>query len=122
MPNWMFLARSQLNGYQHFYPLLVFPGPLLLLALFRYRDPDSALFLLTALLPQRWFYDTLILWLIPRTRKEILWTALLAWGAGLWRWYHVLHTPEAVGRVAIIFTYLPMLAVILLRQFDRVEN
>jgi hypothetical protein len=122
MPDWLTLWLAQLGGYQHFYPLLIFPGPLLLLALFCYRDPDAALFLLTALLPQRWFYDTLILWLIPKTRKEILWTACLAWGAGLWRWYHILHTPTEVGRVAIVFTYLPMLAVILLRKFDRPEN
>jgi hypothetical protein len=87
--------------------------------MFRYSDPDTPLFLLTALMPQRWFYDPFILWLIPKTRKEILWTAFLSWGAGLWRWYHIPHSFVEVGRYSVIFIYLPMLAVILLRQFDR---
>ena len=80
MPNWLALWLAQLGGYQHFYPLLIFPGPLLLLALFRYRDPDTAALPADRTMPQRWFYDTLILWLIPKTRKEILWTALLQLG------------------------------------------
>jgi hypothetical protein len=119
MPNWLGLWLRQLGGYQHYYPLLILPGPLLLLALFRYRHPDTALFLLTALLPQRWFYDPLILWLIPKTRKEILWTAFLGWGAGLWRWYHIPHSVAQVGRCTVIFLYLPMLGVLLARPQEQ---
>jgi hypothetical protein len=122
MPHWLGAWLGQLGGYQRFYPLLVLPGPLLLLALFRYRDPDAVLLLLTAALPQRWFYDTLILWLIPKTRKEILWTAFLAWGAGVWRWYHTPNSFAQAGRISVIFIYLPMLAVILLRQGSRPES
>ncbi|MGH9636448.1 MAG: hypothetical protein ACRD72_16580 [Candidatus Angelobacter sp.] len=115
MPHWLALWLGQLHIYQHFYPLLVLPGPLLALALFRYRDRDAQLFLLTALMPQRWFYDTMILWLIPKSRKEILWTAFLSWGAGLWRWYHIPHSVAQVGRWTLLFLYFPMLAVLLLR-------
>jgi len=79
------------------------------------RRPLYFLFLLTALMPQRWFYDTLILWLIPKTRKEILWTAFFSWGAGIWRWYHIPHSFTQVGRWMIIFLYLPMLVVLLAR-------
>ena len=122
MPSWLGLWLRQLGAYQHFYPLLILPGPLLALALFRYRDPDTPLLLLTALLPQRWFYDTLILWLIPKTRKEILWTALLSWGAGWWRWHHTPRSFTEVGQCAVVFIYLPMLVVILIRQFSRAEN
>jgi hypothetical protein len=116
MPNWLVLWTRQLGAYQHFYPLLVLPGPLLALALFRYRDPGVALLLLTAIMPQRWFYDTLILWLIPKSRREILFTAALSWGAGFWRWYHVPQSLVEVGRFTVVFIYLPALAVILLRQ------
>jgi hypothetical protein len=122
MPNWLGLWLRQLGGYQHFYPLLVLPGPLLALALFRYRDPDTPLFLLAALMPQRWFYDTLILWLIPKTRKEILWTAFFSWGPGLWRWYHIPHSFAEVGRFIVVFIYLPMLLVILVRQVSCAES
>jgi hypothetical protein len=122
MPHWVGLWLHELGGYQHFYPFLVFPGPLLALALFRYRDRDTPLLLLTALMPQRWFYDTLILWLIPKSRRAILWTALFSWGPGVWRWYYAPQSITEVGRFAVIFIYLPMLAVILIRQFFRPEN
>ncbi|MFZ0774192.1 MAG: hypothetical protein WCA49_00360 [Candidatus Sulfotelmatobacter sp.] len=116
LPQWPRLWLGQAHNYEHFIPLLVFPGPLLLLALLRYRDRDAWLLLLAALMPQRWFFDSFTLWLIPRSRREILPTALLSWGAGIWRWYHLPASFTEVGRLAVIFLYLPMLAVVLLRS------
>jgi len=115
VPQWPRLWISHFHNYARFVPLLVIPGPLLLLALWRYRDRDVHLLLFMALMPQRWFYDMLILWLIPKTRREIVWTAFLSWGAGLWRWYHIPHSFTEVGRVAVLTIYLPMLIVLLMR-------
>jgi hypothetical protein len=115
-PKWPLLWIAQTTYYQHFIPLFVVPGPLLLLALLRYRDRDAILLLLMACVPQRWFFDTFILWVIPRSRREIVWTAFWSWGAGLWRWYHVPHSFAQVGSWAVVFIYLPMLVVILLRS------
>jgi hypothetical protein len=122
MPRWPLLWLGQLGHYEHFIPLLVLPGPLLVLALWRYRDKDAWFLLLTALMPQRWFFDAFILWLIPRSRREILFTAALSWGAGIWRWYHMPHSFTEVGRVTVVFIYLPMLALVLFRQLARAEN
>lgn len=116
LPSWPLLWWTQARNYQHFIPLLVLPGPLILAALFRYRDRDTFLLLLSALMPQRWFFDSFILWLIPESRREIVWTVFLSWGAGLWRWYHPPHSFTEVGRWTVLFFYLPMLAVILLRR------
>lgn len=116
MPGWPWAWLRQTRNYQHFIPLLVLPGPLILLALLRYRYRASWLLLLSALLPQRWFFDSFILWLIPRTRREIIWTVFLSYGAGVWRWYHIPHSFTEVGRWTVIFLYLPMLAVVLLRS------
>jgi len=116
MPQWPRLWLGQTGNYQHFIPLLVLPGPLLLLALLRYRDRDAWLLLFAAIMPQRWFFDSFILWLIPKSRREILPTVLLSWGAGILRWYHQPATFTQVGRWAVIFLYLPMLAVLLLRN------
>jgi len=115
MPNWPVLWLRQTANYEFFVPLLILPGPLLLLALFRHRDRDALLLVLTALMPQRWFFDAFILWLIPKSRREIVWTAFLSWGAGIWRWYHYHYTSTQVGRWMVIFLYLPMLVVVLLR-------
>jgi hypothetical protein len=116
MPNWPRFWLHQIGNYDHFYPLLVIPGPLLLLALLRYRDRDARLLVLAALMPQRWFYDSFILWLIPQSRREIVWTVFFSWGAGIWRWYHIPHSFTEVGRCTVILLYLPMLAVVLLRK------
>ena len=122
MPHWPLLWLGQLKNYEHFIPLLVLPGPLLALALWRYRDKDAWFLVLTAMMPQRWFFDAFILWLIPKSRREILFTAALSWGAGVWRWYHIPHSFTEVGRFTVLFIYLPMLAVILLRQFVREDT
>lgn len=115
-PRWPLLWVHQLGNYQHFIPLLVLPGPLLALAMLRHRERDAWLLFLMACMPQRWFFDTLVLWLIPKTRREILITALLSWGAGIWRWYHFPHSFDQVGRWTVLWIYLPMLAVVLFRK------
>jgi hypothetical protein len=116
MPHWPALWLRQAGNYQYFIPLLVFPGFLLALACVRYREHDARLLFLSALLPQRWFFDSFILWLIPQSRREIVWTVFFSWGAGIWRWYHIPHSYMEVGRITVILLYLPMLAVVLLRK------
>jgi hypothetical protein len=115
-PGWPRLWWGQAGNYAHFVPLLILPGPLLLLALWRYRDRDAILLLLTACMPQRWFFDTFALWLIPKSRREIVWTVFFSWGTGLLRWFYPPHTFTQVGRWTVLFIYLPMLAVVLLRE------
>jgi hypothetical protein len=122
MPRWPIIWMAQGRHYEHFIPLLVLPGPLLLLALLRYRERDAILLLLAACMPQRWFFDSFILWLIPKSRREIVWTVFFSWGAGLWRWYHFPHSFAQVGRWAVIFLYLPMLAVVLLRNYGETPS
>jgi hypothetical protein len=116
LPAWPQLWIAHFHDYVRFVPLLVLPGPLLLLALWRYRDQDAVLLLVAAISPQRWFYDPLILWLIPKSRREFVWTVFLSWFPGVWRWYHIPQGVTAVGRIVVLFFYLPMLVVILLRD------
>jgi hypothetical protein len=115
MPRWPLLWFRQIGQYDHFIPLLMLPGPLLAAALLRYRDRDALLLMMMAIMPQRWFYDPLVLWLIPKSRREIVATVGLSWGAGIWRWYHIPHSWTEVGRCTVLLIYLPMLAVVLAR-------
>ena len=98
MPRWPLLWLQQTRNYEHFIPILVLPGALLVLALLRYRNRDAQLLFLSALMPQRWFFDSFILWLIPQSRREIIWTVFFSWGAGIWRWYHIPSSFTQVGR------------------------
>jgi hypothetical protein len=115
MPRWPWLWVRQLGNYQHFIPLLVIPGPLLLLALWCYRDRDAWVLLLASIMPQRWFFDSFILWLIPKSRRELVVTTSLSWGAGIWRWYYVPHSFNEVGRWSVVFLFLPTLGILLWR-------
>jgi hypothetical protein len=116
MPRWPWLWMGQLGYYQHFIAIVTLPGPLILLALLRYRDRDAQLLLITSLMPQRWFFDSFILWLIPQSRIEILVTVCFSWCAGIWRWYYPPSSFAQVGRWIVLSTYLPMLAIVLLRK------
>lgn len=122
LPRWPILWMSEFRNYPHFYPIVIIPGPILLLALLRYRDRDAVLLLVSACVPQRWFYDTFTLWLIPKTRREILIAVIFSWFCGIWRWYHVPHTTTEVGRWTVLCIYLPMLAILLLRGNSAKEN
>jgi hypothetical protein len=116
LPQWPLMWLRQAHYYDHFFPLLIFPGPLLLLALLRYRERDAWLLLLASVMPQRWFFDSFTLWLIPKSRRELLFTAFFSWGAGILRWYHQPANFTEVGRLAVVFLYLPMLVVVLFRS------
>ncbi len=116
LPHWCSDWLAGLRGYARFIPLLVLPGPVLPLALLRYRDRDAWLLFLAACMPQRWFYDPFFLWLIPKSRRQIIFTAGLSWIPGLCRWYHTPHSFTEVGRWIVLCFYLPMLALILMRR------
>jgi hypothetical protein len=115
MPSWPAHWLPQLKDYQHYFPILVFPGPLLLLALLAYRERDAHFLLLSSVMPQRWFYDAFTLWLIPKSRRELVYTIGLSWIIGILRWYHGPRNMHQVGRWTVLLIYLPMLAVVLLR-------
>ena len=116
MPHWFSLWLAQTRNYIRFIPLLVLPGPLLAAALVRYRDRDAWLLFLAACMPQRWFYDPFFLWLIPKTRRQMVFTVGLSWIPGIWKWYHMHPTVTAVGRLTVLCFYLPMLVVLLWPQ------
>ena len=58
MPKWPWLWVRQFGNYEHFIPILVFPGALLILALLRYWDGGARFLFLSSLFPQRWFFDS----------------------------------------------------------------
>ena len=116
MPDWPWRWLSQTGEFQNFFPVLLLPGPLLLLALLDHKRRDARLLLMAALIPQRWFYDNFILWLIPKSTREILLTCVISWSIGVWRWsIGVPDNITQVGRMSVLFVYLPMLGIILWR-------
>lgn len=128
MPSWPFewLSNLRLAGPQYRMPLAVLPGPLLLLALWLWKDRDARLFLVLCALPQRlWFYDQLPVWLIVRGWGESLTLVATSWvGYIVWRLLPDGDTragtsPETAGPWVVLGIYLPALALLLLRELRR---
>jgi hypothetical protein len=91
MPDWVARWWPQAQGYDGFVPLFVLPGPLLLLALRRWRTIPARWLLLLSVMPQRDWYDSLMLWTIPQTARQtllltafswLMWLPTLVWGRG----------------------------------------
>lgn len=109
-PDWPLRWLEQTGSYDGFIPMLLLPfGPLLLLALFRWQDDSARWLLLYAVMPQRMWYDQLLLWLIPHTRREMLLLVVLSWLA-YFGWFF--QTQWEVWWVFMLI-YLPALGLVL---------
>ncbi len=79
-PAWPWRWLAQLGPFSGQVPALVLPfGPLLLLALLRWRSWRGRLLLVVALVPARLFYDALLLFALPRTMRQMLIMSILSW-------------------------------------------
>ena len=86
---WLAALRANPNGLALHRGALFAPGGvLLLLAALKWRDPRARLLLVLAVVPNRlWFYEQLLLGLVPQTPRRTLawvvctWLALAGWGA-----------------------------------------
>lgn len=117
--DWLAIVKN-LEG--HPPPALVLPfGPLLLLAALRVRTRSGRLILALSLFPQLlFFYDQLLLWLIPATPAAGLLYSALSWIAFFaWRFTSV---DPASGQILrqptqfiLVLIYLPALAMALFR-------
>jgi hypothetical protein len=105
----------------HPIPLTSTAGPVLLLALLRWRRAEARLLLLMSVVPQTLFFaDQFPLWLVPRTRREtalLSGFSLLALGIAFARFRlgEVSHLIYACQPLIVPFVYLPCLAMVLMR-------
>ncbi len=126
MPSWPleWLSNLRLAGSQYRMPLAVLPGPILLAAVWLWRDRDARLLLALCLLPQRlWFYDQLPVWLVIRNWSESLLLVATSWvGYVLWRNLpdgdpRPGTSPETAGPWVVLAVYLPALLLLVLRRW-----
>lgn len=80
-PRWPWVWLEHISGYKGMLPpLFALPlGPILLLALLRWRRREAWLLLLMALMPQRVVYDQLALLLVTSNWREILFLVSVSW-------------------------------------------
>jgi hypothetical protein len=83
---WLQAVNQDLAEGHHKVPMLTAGGLFLLLSVIAWRKPEGRILLAMSILPQAlFFYDQLLLWLIPRTRGEsVLLTAASQLAMLLW--------------------------------------
>ncbi len=88
-PGWaVFWYHNIIKSQSHIPPFLVLPfGPILLLSFFMWRKPEGRLLFAYSVIPiVPWFYDPLLLWLLPQTLTGSLALTGSSWVAyGLWK-------------------------------------
>lgn len=119
LPSWPLLwHRGAQASVQHFAPVGQPGGFLLLLGALRWRTPGGRLLAVLACVPHNsMFYDQLVLFLIPRTRRETVALAL-SMTVGLLAWVAtsaLVPVPyQQIGPpFTLAFCYLPALAMVL---------
>lgn len=124
MPTWpLHWLDAMKTAPPHLIPVATWYGAPLVLALLRWRRPEARLLLAMALIPQTaTFADQLMLFLVPRTRRQSLALALISAVGGI-AWIFALRSgghPAIVGAPYVVASvYLPALAVVLASDKQR---
>ena len=116
LPSWPLSWIESAKHGRHLIPILFGPGPLLIFAAFRWRNPEARLLLLLAFMPQTlYFYDQLALLLTAKNLRQQLIIVIASWvalGATVfigptWNW-PALWSPSLIDGPAgwiIVFIY-----------------
>jgi hypothetical protein len=115
-PMWPLEFLHQAKSYPFFVPIAFFLGPMLIIAARWWKERDSQLLLAMSCVPQRFFYDAFVLWLIPATAGEIIFMSACSW-TGFIFWSHLTFGYYDVWVWSLCCNYLPALAVILKRKY-----
>ncbi len=112
LPTWPIgWLNHQADPAQYVPPLLTLPfGPLLFLSLARFRDRRAWFLLILSAMPQRLWYDMLLVFLIPQTPRQLIALVLGSWIA-LWLWLWLF--PALAGTLVVLLIYLPAVAFVL---------
>ncbi len=128
MPSWPFAWLKDAAGTNHWPALIIPPGFVLLLALKRWRTREGQLLLWLAFVPQFLFwYDQLLLWLIPRTHRQSLMFLLSSW-AGYEVWTMQIQGSSmglnvlTAMPVVIATVYIPALILVLWQSRDELND
>jgi hypothetical protein len=126
LPSWPFEWREALKEAPRYKaPLFYMGGPILLLALLKWRKPEARTLLAMAVMPQlTLFYDQLPLWLVPTTAWRSLAMSVLSWVAWA-QWYPSREVPTHVAIARPwVFTliYIPALLIVLAPEKIRLRR
>jgi hypothetical protein len=117
LPSWPLDWLHNISGRpEKSVPILTAIGPLVALGLVRWRSAEGRFYVALGTVPQAlFFYDQLLLWLLPRTLRQSLLMSLASFGIML-TWYHRIQPDDYYVQTAAPYAlslYLPALIVLL---------
>lgn len=116
-PSWPMDWLKTIHNFIGYPPLFFLPlGPLILLALIRYRDKRSWMLVLMAAMPQRMVYDQLGVLLVAENPKQLIFLVLCSWiSLPVVLFYNGWeNVPWGWQNWILIESYLPALVIVLL--------
>ncbi len=130
LPVWPFwwLHVTLTSLVPHPAPLMVLPGFLLVLSILAWRSREGRLLIAMSVLPQLLFwYDQMLLFLIPRTARQMAAFVGASWlGYGAWflavtylhEWANMYGTVDLAAPFVIVTVYLPALDLVLIQYLE----
>lgn len=122
LPGWVGEWLTALRTGDHFTaPVQRMGGPVLLLALLRWRRPEARILLALACMPQTPIVvEGVLLFLVAHTTRESLWLAVLSYfayvvGGLTWDGQTTASYFQAAGVASVAFLYVPCLVIVLRR-------
>lgn len=130
LPAWplLWLSEGGLGSYEGRSPFSVAFGFVLLLSALLWRTANGRLLLVMSLVAQRYFYDQLLLFLIPRTWRQMVTMIVLSWAAagiafGRGWWDPQSGEQEYRTWVAVVgLIYVPALALVAWQERHRLRR
>lgn len=117
-PGWLWRWWEQSRSYDGFIPLLVFPfGIVLLTAALRWRDTPARWLLLLSLMPQRLWYDQLMLYTIPQTQRQMIILVIASW----LMWLPYILWGDFRPLWAVVIMYYPALLIALAPAINQIS-
>jgi hypothetical protein len=114
-PDWPLRWYPQTRGYYGFLPIATLPGVVLILAAPLWRQWRGRLLMVFSVMPQHvFFYDQLLLYHVPQTRRELMILLISGWLAFLGML--AVYDARVGGWLIVIGLYLPSLAMLWRRR------
>jgi len=120
IPDWPLIWIRHTNGYVHYSPLFFGAGFLMLIGVIWLRDSDWQFLLTMAAVPQRFFYDSFPLWLIPNTVGEIGFMSVCSWISFAYLFRIMPHESfQQVWHCCVLFGYIPAFLILVRRRLKK---
>lgn len=113
MPTWPMIWLKQIRTYTGFIPVATGLGVLLPLSVLAWKEKEARLLFWMSMIPQQaYWYDQMLLWRIPKTKRQMYVFTFVSWLFFMYVW-STYHTLTVSRQYLILGLYMPSLGFVL---------